>query len=187
MSTMTGPGLRIDVRSNLREVEISLGRLAENLRDKALVRALNRTATTIRAEAAREIKAEYNMTIGDIKGQMRIENATAAQLRSRVVVSGKPISLSGFGPRQNAQGVTVMVKRGQRKLIRHAFLLNRPGGSAVFERVGNARLPIKKLFTLSLPSAFTNDKVMAALKRVAATRFPEAFAQESRYYLSKVV
>lgn len=185
MNAAGSQGLRIDVRHNLREVEISLGELAGNIRDKAVVRALNRTATTIRAEAAREIKAEYNLKVGEIKGQMRIDNATAALLRSRVVVSGKPMSLSDFAPRQNSQGVTVLIKRGQRKLIRHAFLLNRPGGSPVFIRLGKARLPIKKLFTLSLPSAFTNDKVMSALKRVAGKRFPEAFAQEARYYLSK--
>lgn len=182
---MSVPALKIDVRHNLKEIEISLGRLADNLRNKALVRALNRTATTIRAEAAREIRAEYNLTVGEIKGQMRIENASTAQLRSRVIVSGRPLSLSDFNPRQNAKGVAVTIKRGQRKTISHAFLLNRPGGSPVMVRVGKARLPIKKLFTLSLPSAFTNDKVMAALKRVAAKRFPEAFAQEARYYLNK--
>lgn len=181
----SGTGLRIDVRHNLKEVEISLGRLAGEIRDKAVVRALNRTATTIRAEAAREIRAEYNMKVSDIKGEMRIENATPSQLRARVVVRGRPQSLSEFGPRQNKQGVTVMVKRGQRKLIRHAFLWQRPGGAPVFVREGKSRLPIKKLFTLSLPSAFTNDKVMAALKRVAGRRFPGAFAQEARYYLNK--
>lgn len=178
-------GLRVDVRHDLNEIALFYGGMAEGIRDKATVRALNRTATTVRAEAARKINAVYAMKIGDIKDRIQIINATRGQLKAVVRARGGVMSLSGFNPRQNNSGVMVTVKRGGRKLIRHAFLLQKPGGSPVFERVGKARLPIKKLFTLSLPQAFTNEQVLDALKEVAAKRFAEAFRQEARFYMRK--
>jgi hypothetical protein len=164
--------------TTLADVEMFYAGLADVVREAAAVRALNRAAVTVRAEAAREIRKAYNLKISDIKDQLTIVRATPGNLRAKVVASGRPLSLSGFAPRQTPQGVTVQVKRGQRKLIRHAFLLARPGGSAVFVRDGRRRLPIKKLYTLSLPSAFTADKVMAVLQKVAETRIAEVYAQE---------
>jgi minor tail protein Z (GPZ) len=180
-------GVLIDVRSDLNAVIVSLEGYRKELIDGAVVRALNRTATTVRAEAAREIHDVYQgLKIGDIKDQIRVERATRITMRTIISVSGRPIPIIKFSATQTRLGVTVKVK-DQRKLIRHAFIAMMPGGhKGVFIRRGPpgslvSRLPIDQIFSVSLPVAFSNKKIMNAVVRAARERFPGALAQEANF------
>lgn len=187
----------VTVKHNLDSVVLAYGDLADKLVNQAAVRALNSTATTVRAEAARKIGREYNIKIGAAKSQMTITRANRGRVKALITASGRPIPLVEFdarptGPHSGGpKGRDVSVKiKGQRKLVRAAFIATMKGGHrGVFVRVasgkGGARLPIKELFSLSLPAAFSQKQIMDALLSVASERFAETLRQEMRYVLLK--
>jgi len=179
---MAAPTLSIDVRSDLDRAVARLAVESKREVDLATVRALNRAATSTRAEAARRIRAAYNIKVGTARDQMRIERANRNRLVAEIVVSGRPIPLVEFAARQVRAGVTVQVKRGARKLRAGAFIATmRTGHRGVFERKGKRRLPIKELFSLSLPSMFTQKQIREAVERVALERFGIELRRELRY------
>jgi hypothetical protein len=179
--------IRIDVRDNLKGVALRYQRLGTDVRDKALVRALNRTATTVRAEASREIRKQYNLKSRVVKDQIRITRANRATLTAVIQASGRPIPLIEFDARWNRRmkGASVRVKH-ERKVVRGAFIATMPGGHrGVFVRKGDRRLPIRQLFSISLPTAFTQKQVTAAIVAAAQARFPVAIEQEMKFALSR--
>lgn len=194
--------ISINVNHTLGEAALFYKTLPQNLTDKAMVRALNRTAITVRAEASRRIRERYNLKSRVLKDQIRIRNATKAELRAVVQASGRPIPVIEFDARRGTNGVTVRVGR-TRKVIRHSFIQTmKSGHRGVFMRVlendnqkyrskrkpGSASdLPIAERFGPSLPQAFTSKQVMDAIVAAARTRFPKAFEQEARFYLSKAL
>lgn len=177
---------KIEAQYDLSRVLLAYDDLREQYRDQAASRALNRTATTVRAEAARMIGHDYNMKISAAKGQMEIRRATKNDLRAAVQVSGRPIPLIEFDARQVRAGVSVKVK-GTRKVVSHAFIATmKTGHKGVYVRIGPPgdlapRLPIKQLYSLSLPVAFTQKQIVDALLTVATERFAETMAQEVRF------
>lgn len=169
--------VQADISGALRKLQ-----LTKEEASKAIPRALNKTATTARAEAAREIKAAgYKLKIGDLKKSITIKRASRAVLTAQVTASGKPIPLSRYGARQNRKGVSVAVLKG-RKTITGAFLATMPSGHrGVFVRQGKGRLPIDQKFGPSVPDAFSNKVVQGALRRVIRERFNVVLAQELRF------
>lgn len=176
----------ISVKHNLKGVSLAYTDLADKLVNQATVRALNSTATTVRAEAARKVGKSYNIRIGAAKSQMLIRRATRGNVKAVITVSGRPIPLVEFDARQTRRGVSVKVK-GSRKVIGPAFIATmKTGHRGVFirELVGGkraGRTPIKQLFALSLPVAFSQDQIMDALLASASLRFIETLRQEMRF------
>jgi hypothetical protein len=195
--------MQVDVKHDLRRLSIELG-LYPKERLAAAVSAVNKTLTTVRAEAARRIAASYKIKTNEAKKSLRIEKSSRNEVRGAVVASGQPIPLFAFSARQTKKGVTVNVT-GKRKLMRHAFIAtmksghkgvfirSRGGGHPVQFRHGKGSrlrkkgrdLPITELISISVPAAFALAKVGQALIAVAQKRFAEAFAQEARFRLSK--
>lgn len=177
---------QIVVKHNLAGVTLAYKDLADKYVNRAVVGALNKMATTVRAEAARKIGREYNIKIGAAKSQMWITRATKGQLTASIRVSGRPIPLVEFDARRVGRGVSVKVK-GARKVVAGAFIATmKTGHTGVYvreaaggRRVG--RLPIRQLFSLSLPVAFTQKQIMDALLAVASARFAETLRQEVRF------
>lgn len=181
---MSAPEINVTRRPD--GIRLAFADLTEKINNIAAVRALNKTATTVRAEAARRIRSEYSIKTSAAKDQMAIRRATARDVRSAIVVSGRPIPLIEFSANQTKRGVSVKIK-GARKVITHAFIARmRSGHRGVFIREiingkRGARLPIRELFSLSLPTAFSQKQIIAALEQVAAARYTETLAQEVRY------
>lgn len=179
--------IKIDVRHDMRAIIVGLENYRKELVDGATVRALNRTAITVRAEAARDIHDEYpGLKIGAVKDRIDIQKANKITQRVVISVSGRPIPIIEFDARQTRAGVTVKVKK-DRKLLRGAFIATMSTGhTGVFYRRGfrgarAPRLPIDQVFSISLPVAWSNKKVMDAVVRAAKERFPEALSQEVRF------
>lgn len=184
---------QFSIKHNLNEALVAYMDVPDKLLNQAAPRALNATATTVRAEAARLIGKTWNMKVGAAKGQMNIVRATRAKLVAKIVVSGRPIPLIEFDARPNVaqsggkgqRNVSVRVK-GQRKQLRNAFIATmKSGHRGIFVRVNagksGGRLPIKELFSLSLPVAFTQKQIMDALRVVSAERFNETLRQQMRF------
>lgn len=174
-------GLHIDVQQDLRAAVARFEVNSERIIDAAAVRALNRTATTVRAEAVKRIRERYNLKAAAVRKQIRINRARRGRLVSEVLVSGRHIPLYDFAARQVKRGVTVRVTK-QRKEVKGAFIATMPGGHVgVFVRRGKSRLPIRELFSISLPQAFTQKQILAALRKVAAERFDIELARELKF------
>lgn len=163
---------------------------------KAISRAMTKTATTARAEAARVIKAEgYGVKIGLIKEALSIRRAAPDKLEAAVRAKGRPLALIHFGARQTKKGVTANVKHG-RKLWPGAFIATvKNGHRGVFvhasgtqtgkrgHSIRNRRI-IEKLGP-SVPGMMRQRAVIEALERVLAARFPVALDQELNYLRSR--
>ena len=137
--------IQIDVSSNLKEITASLNQFADEIKNKAVVRALNKTAMQARTDASREVRAAgYNIKASAIKSSFKIQRANAGNLAVALTATGRSIAMINYGARQTKSGVSVEVKKG-RTILRHAFIISmRNGHSGVFERIGIARLKVDK-------------------------------------------
>jgi Prophage minor tail protein Z (GPZ) len=191
----------VDISNALRKFNL----VQEETRS-AIPRALNKTATTVRARAARQIRSVgYGIKIAAIKKSITIRKANRAELTAIVRAAGKPIPLINYSARKNKSGVTVAVLNGK-KTIDGAFIATmHTGHKGVFVRVGSAAerhaigrgalkvskgpkkysykhgLPIRELFGPSVPNAFANTIVQNALEEVVQQRFGVVLEQELRF------
>jgi hypothetical protein len=162
----------------------------------AAARAINRAATTTRAEVARKIKDDLGLNIGVIKAAIDLDTASArddlSTMKATLTASGKGVPLYQFSPldrrvntpRGQRMGVTVRVK-GQRKLVAHAFIAETRGGHVgIFVRKGRGRFPVKELYSTTVAEAFTNR--MADFKEIAQAYMEANLASELHYQLMKV-
>lgn len=186
--------LKINVKADISNALAKLERVRDDVREKAIVRALNKTADQVKVQAAREIRdAGYNLKVAKIKQAITIRRASKSELVAVVRASGRPIGLINYGARQLKTGVSVQVKGG-RKVIKGAFIATMPSGHrGVFVRkgkghkkVGTGRtawhgLPIDELFGPSIPSVFLNQVVQDALQSAIREKFPQIFQHELDY------
>jgi hypothetical protein len=116
--------------------------------------SLNDTATHVRAESVRRIRADWNVKADTVRRAMVVRRATQGKLEAEVRTSGAPLPLIAFGARQTKRGVTTQVKKGgARVLVAGAFIATMASGHrGVFRRVGKPRLPIGERKVISIPS-----------------------------------
>lgn len=181
--------LIFDVRGSTAAIIADLDRLQREKVPAATVRALNKAAIAVRAEAVRQVRGQRALSATVIRNAIGISKATKSNPTAIVAASGRPIPLREYAANQTRRGVTVRVTpAGGRKLIfvngNHAFTIGRFGGH-VYVREGKKRLPIRKLYGPSIPTAMVKDAVMAALDKVGHEAWPKRFTEELRYELSK--
>ena len=161
--------------------------IPQNRITAAEFRALNRTATGVRAEASRQLRKTVRLKASKIKDGVFLDRADRSSLTARIRFSGKPIGLIHFGARQTKLGVSASVlKSSKRSILKHAFI---PRGLAtnVFERDidkprkprkwGESDLPIKKLFGPSLASV-VEGRNLEGLSRYTLDRLAREVAHE---------
>lgn len=173
--------------------------MPDKVREKATVRAINKTAEQVKVQASREIRdAGYNLKIAKIKKAITLRRASKTELVAVLRATGKPVGLINYSARQTKAGVSVQVKNG-RKLISGAFIATMPNGhKGVFVRKGHGHrkvvkggkttwsgLPIDELFGPSIPSAFMNKVVQDALRSAVREKFPRLLKHELQYLSQK--
>jgi len=192
-------GLSIDVRSNVSSIALELRAAAQDMRDTALVRALNKMGQQVITTASKEIrKAGYNLKASDIKKALSLKRATQSSKVATVTASGRPVPLIKYGAKQTSQGVTVSVLHG-RKLIPGAFIATMPTGHTgvfvlqpggkhrKFKKAGRSswhQLPIRELFGPGIPDAAANAGVRSAVEALVVEKFPRILEHEHAW-LSK--
>lgn len=190
--------ITVDVRHNLNRLEAELGLYPNELR-RAAVRALNRTITTVRAEASRSMQKEYpGLRIGPIKRQMVLKRATFNAPIAVITFSHKRFRLFGnFASRQTARGVplrrlpwrieTLEGETVQPAELAHAFIQRsrRTGVPNVWIRTSlvKQRYPITALLAPSLASTFVERHLGDKLVAIGHARFNAVLLQERRFSL----
>jgi len=189
----------IDIRADLQRVQLKVGLLEREVMPAA-VRAMNKTLTTVRAEATKELRRDYpGVKASAMKARMKLVRATRGKPTAAVVFSGSRFSLYGnFGMRPFGQfGVRfaklpwrvetldgdVVGPERMARAFRNRF--RRGGRAAVFARESKYRLSQEMLLAPGIARAIGERRVDAILVRVGRARFAEVFAQEVRFILSK--
>lgn len=186
-------GLSVNVRHNADLVAMEFMAAAQEMRDTAMVRALNKMADQVKVASAREVRAAgYGLKISTIKAGIRVKRASQGNLKAAVIASGRPIPLIQYSARETSKGVTVNVQKG-RKLIAGAFIATMPSGHrGVFVReeggkhkrvkkggkVSWHQLPIRELFGPSVPDGLANKAVQDALQQLITEKFPDILEHE---------
>lgn len=192
----------ISIRNNFPKVAAQLDRLAKDVGDRAMVRALNETVRQGKTAMARQISQEFRVKVSQAKDRLDVDYARAkgggvrfsASLKATRATKGRGMNLIHFvvggEPTRNKRGklgqLKFQIKRaGGRKSIKGAFVaINRKtGGRAVFIREGTARMPIKTLTTVDIPQMFNTKRVNAVIRTVMQQRFDINFQRQLRAVL----
>lgn len=183
----------LSIQADFGDVFKRLDALRDDVADKALRRALDRTIEQGRTEMTRQITGEYNIRAGKVREKLFVRRATfkGGRFEMEAVLTSRDssgrrraINLINFGGRQTRAGLTFKVKKsGARTLIRSGFIGNK--GRTAFQRVGKARLPIKPLQTIDVPQMFNTKRINAKVVRKIRDVFPAIFEREAAFYTAR--
>ena len=184
--------MQINIRTNFPDVSRQLSRLQGDMADKVLARSLNRTMDIAKTAMSREIRSEFNLAAAYVRDRLRIKRAFAragqfsisAELAAGDGKKGRSANVIAFGARPAPGGVSVLIRKGKRKVIKGAFIGNK--GRTVFRRVGKSRLPIESVQTIEIKQMFNTRRINAAVVAAMNARFPSIFDRELAYALSQV-
>ena len=183
--------MKIDMRVDARAVTLQLDRLRADVIGPAASRALNRTATSVRAEAVRAMRRTLPLSAKSLRSRLKIESSNQRTLTARIVARRDyDPSLGQFSPtwrQRQPGGATVKLPGRPRQAVAGAFVARtRYGRDAVFRRVGRARTPLQFLRAsdIGLPTvsaAFLQAAGDAALTRYARDKFRGFLAREIQF------
>jgi hypothetical protein len=153
---------------------------------KAVTRSVNRTVAGVRTDVVKEVRQEYAVNAKTVRSALSVRKATRGSLEAFVDVAGTRLPLIRFAPRPSKPearrpkaGVSVMVKKGQRKSVSHAFVARMKSGHVgVFQRSGGTSLPIEEKYSLAVPQMVARDNVRAKLQENALARFEKNLDHE---------
>ena len=184
--------IQADVRSNVDQVLAEFRQATRGLQEKATVRALNRALDQAATEANRRIRDVYNIKARAVAASFKKKRAAGGSrlANATLTIRGARIPLIEFGARWSRRnaGATVLIKKGEgRKTVPGSFIgvHGRSGARQVFVRVGRKRYPIKSLRSISLPQAFVEKTVLAAVQARARDSFTKNFRQQVDYLLAR--
>jgi hypothetical protein len=185
--------MRLDIRTDFAGVQRKLDALQSEIRDKVLVRSLNRTIEGARTDMSREIRSEFNLSAVKVREKLRIRKAgfSRGQLRIEAVLSSvtqggrRAINVINFQARQTPKGLTAKIKRnGGRVLISSkGFVANK--GRTAFKRRGKSRLPIDPIQTIDVPQMFNTKRINEKVVRAIREKFPVIVGRETAFYISR--
>jgi hypothetical protein len=189
----------ISVSSNIKSVIADMGRIKREVVDEALPRALNRVIDMARTQTARNLVSDgYNFKVGQIKGAIKLVQASRGMRGVRMRVPRQTKSLMEFNPTQTRAGVAVKV-HGGKKLIKGAFIGQLQNGryGVYIEDKGAGKLilrhkkdykkgsrggwhavPVRKLYGPSIGGSFVNQRLMQALDQFVGEKFEERLTHE---------
>jgi len=132
--------------------------------DGACRRAINRTATTLRARLVRAIAEQIMVPPGELRSRnVRLLQANYSQLEARITISGGRIPLILFGARPGRMSPAMqrrlagtsyqIATAGGRRTAEGAFTAELRAGAraGVYRRIGTGRFPVRQLRGPSVP------------------------------------
>ena len=179
----------------MRHLTQRLTQIEKDSLPKAVPRALNRVAASVRTQAVREVAPRMGVKQKVVRESMQIKRATRSKPAAVVRGFGRPLELHYFQPRQTKQGVTAKAW-GKRKLYRGTFIAwigDGRGGPSVggygryrpMKRRANSRLPIDKLYGPAVPWVMAERAVMRALRKKVRERLPIELRTALNFYTRK--
>lgn len=200
----------ISIKTNFPEVARALDKLSDDIGNRAMVRAMNKTIDQGKTEMSRGISKEFRITVGEAKKRLDTVRASRngreyrfqATLEAMKKVKGKGWNLRSFVtsfPRRLKKGGMGQLKfqvkhAGGRKTIPGAFIGN--DGRTVFIRQPGTTMAsrgkyagskhaeqIVGLNTIDVPNMFNTKRINSAVRKVMLTKFKSNFDRELRVVL----
>jgi hypothetical protein len=200
----------ISIKSDIEKLRGEFQQLSEEAFQAAISKAINRQLTPSKNLAIRDICKEYNIPEDVLreKTMISLKYSGKRSLTGQILVNTKPISLNVFDPVETRDGVELEIRRGEKTLIKGAFLNFMPnGGYGVFGRgeydagkfdwrhtrlvkggksitVKNTRRPekndlqINNLKSVSAYTSFVKPAVLSALENRLTQQLPKRLALE---------
>ena len=168
---------------------------------KALDRAISTAANRVRTQISVDVRARYNIKAGDVGKSVTLRPVNQDGVINRLLAyTGGRLSLrmfaaSGATPRMGKRSgrqlpvrVTVLKAEG-RQTVQGAFLAkgrNAQGDTPyqIFQRVGDERLPIRKLTGPAIPTMVSSPKVIGAAVDRAGTVMQAEFTRQMELLMS---
>lgn len=151
-------------------------------------RAINRTLTTTRAEAVKQISAQTPLKKSKIRRQIKLKRATRTNWIGTVALSGQGIPLIQYGATNTGPGISYQVtNQGGRDTAENAFIAKMPTGHVgVYERAGAARLPIFELKGPSLGDAVEGTPaLLSAIHKKASESLEKYIDDQVKLFLMR--
>lgn len=160
------------IELNLRQVE----RVEEIFKNtpqqipKVISMAINRASEAGRTQAAREARGLYTVKHGEVLKTLKIKKASIGSMHASISSKGELIPLTAFNARTTKSGVSVAVKKGERKQLKSLFIrtLTSPryekGAHNVFGRVTDTRIPLRGYHGPSIPQMIGSDDALEPVK-----------------------
>lgn len=148
------------IQDAIKRIQRQYSNISGPVLQQAISRALNRTASQSRTEANRNIRQTYRIGATQVNQGLNIRNSSRTSLTAKIIASGRPISLTAFGAKQEsatttvkfdrkgnlsrvtrktrkrnpASGVSFEIKKGNPERLPTAFIQTANGGTTVFAR-----------------------------------------------------
>ena len=153
---------------------------------KAQRSATNKLMRKASVAASKKVREVYVIKARDLKQFTKIRRASGSRSTATLIITGSPIGLIHFGPKQVRRGVSVRIKKTSgRKVVKSAFIEVMPSGHiGVFQRVGKGRLPIKELKTLS-PIKMYEVEGVRAFENIVLRDARTLLNREMKYYMGR--
>ena len=158
---------------------------------KALRKATTKTlsATSSPQGMSQVIRKQLNVKASDLKKFLKkLKKPNRATMTSKVYIdSTGRLPLKHFGARQTKKGVTYKIeKQGKRKTALSAFgvkpkMIESLGGHAYRREEGAARLPIRKLWGISVWGFATKNRMEKQFAQIAKKRLKLEIKERIRY------
>lgn len=221
--------VRVEVKSAMEKLKGNFKQLDNKQIARAASNAINRSLNKGRTMARKAVKDSYNIPQKNLDGVNKI-NSNTTKLTGYIAASATPIPMDAFAPKfentgssisiskkgvqkikdrkrkkkNAAAGVSIEVKKGERKTVPYAFMNKNmkprvfargqyPGGGSYGFIKRNKRIgkggndtPVKPLVSVTVHAAVINEKVEREISNVLEPHFNERFEHELNYQLSKM-
>ena len=191
------PVIDVDLQTDVKQARIYFEAIEKKGFDRALPRALNKTATAVRKTTANDLQQRRAIPKRQITGAMRIIRANRFRSTAYIAVSGRPIPMRHFASAaaragKVKRGVTIRIEKGQKRRLlerqgKKAFI-NAAWNPNVFVRLGypmkskpNREAIGKWTPVPGLPRVLVQGRVVKNFRRVAARVFPKRFHEEINF------
>ncbi|WP_395461304.1 MULTISPECIES: phage tail protein [unclassified Wolbachia] len=146
----------------------------------AAIKALNRTALWLKAQAAKEISEEKKIKLSLIRKRLRIFKAKTSRLEVLIRANLYDIRASAIGKIQKTRRGS---KVGKHEFIGGFAAVMPKGNSGMFKREGRAALPIQEV---KLPLEPEGSRIIKDLVNYESEREFEKYFKHELNYILKV-
>ncbi|WP_341823078.1 phage tail protein [Wolbachia endosymbiont (group A) of Clivina fossor] len=169
----------IKISNNINEIISNIERKEQKIK-LAAIKALNRTALWLKAQAAKEISEEKKIKLSLIRKRLRIFKAKTSRLEVLIRANLYDIRASTIGKIQKTRRGS---KVGKHEFIGGFAAVMPKGNSGIFKREGRAALPIKEV---KLPLEPEGSRIIKDLVDYESERVFEKYFKHELNYILKI-
>lgn len=164
---------RIDISARVigdAELARTLAQLSSHDIPQAIKAGVRDAARAGRTTLAKAIGQRYSLSAGRIKQNVPTARISGDGQTAVITTSRKPITAMQFKPRQTRKGLTMSIFRGERTVVKSAFMAK----GLPFRRRGKARMPLDVIHGPSIHAIYTGGKWSPALQARTEVRIEDA-------------